>query len=221
MKIPWALMRPDCKVETRAGGANDGTRWTGGARASCGSGGGVVLAHDFRFGQPAAASPSPVVGGSITAGEALAPRSVPPDGGAESLRHGRAGSVRVGDGFDTSAPAARRRRPRRTGACVPRRRGRRARRRADRPRLEHAVPARGRDDASAGTRAARWSATESSPRSRATRAPSGRSGTVCAGNRFLLLVPCHRVVAADGIGGYGSAGVAVKRRLLALEGVEL
>lgn len=46
-------------------------------------------------------------------------------------------------------------------------------------------------------------------------------GTVCARNRFMFLLPCHRVVAADGIGGYGSAGVAVKRRLLALEGVEL
>jgi methylated-DNA-[protein]-cysteine S-methyltransferase len=46
-------------------------------------------------------------------------------------------------------------------------------------------------------------------------------GTFCACNRLMLFVPCHRVVAADGIGGYGSAGVAVKRRLLALEGVEL
>jgi O-6-methylguanine DNA methyltransferase len=44
-------------------------------------------------------------------------------------------------------------------------------------------------------------------------------GTFCARNAFAFLVPCHRVVAADGIGGYGSAGVAVKRRLLALEGV--
>jgi O-6-methylguanine DNA methyltransferase len=44
-------------------------------------------------------------------------------------------------------------------------------------------------------------------------------GTFCAHNRFMLLVPCHRVVGANGIGGYGSAGVAVKRRLLALEGV--
>ncbi len=33
--------------------------------------------------------------------------------------------------------------------------------------------------------------------------------------------PCHRVVAAHGIGGYGSAGIEVKRRLLALEGVSL
>ena len=46
-------------------------------------------------------------------------------------------------------------------------------------------------------------------------------GTVCARNRFAFLVPCHRVVAESGIGGYGSAGVAVKRRLLALEGVDL
>jgi methylated-DNA-[protein]-cysteine S-methyltransferase len=46
-------------------------------------------------------------------------------------------------------------------------------------------------------------------------------GTFCAHNRFMLLLPCHRVVGADGLGGYGSAGVAVKRRLLALEGVGL
>ena len=54
-------------------------------------------------------------------------------------------------------------------------------------------------------------------RPRAARA----AGTFCAGNRFSLLVPCHRVVAADGIGGYGASGVELKRRLLALEGVEL
>jgi methylated-DNA-[protein]-cysteine S-methyltransferase len=47
------------------------------------------------------------------------------------------------------------------------------------------------------------------------------AGTFCARNRFALLVPCHRVVGAAGIGSYGSAGVAVKRRLLALEGVVL
>ncbi len=46
-------------------------------------------------------------------------------------------------------------------------------------------------------------------------------GTFCARNRFMLLLPCHRVVGADGLGGYGSAGVAVKRRLLALERVVL
>jgi len=47
------------------------------------------------------------------------------------------------------------------------------------------------------------------------------AGTWCAGNRFPLVVPCHRVVGADGIGSYGSLGLDYKRRLLALEGVEL
>jgi methylated-DNA-[protein]-cysteine S-methyltransferase len=47
------------------------------------------------------------------------------------------------------------------------------------------------------------------------------AGSVCARNRFALLVPCHRVVAADGIGSYGSVGVGVKRRLLALEGIRI
>jgi methylated-DNA-[protein]-cysteine S-methyltransferase len=45
------------------------------------------------------------------------------------------------------------------------------------------------------------------------------AGTFCAGNRFALVVPCHRVVAADGPGGYGSTGLATKLRLLRLEGV--
>jgi methylated-DNA-[protein]-cysteine S-methyltransferase len=43
------------------------------------------------------------------------------------------------------------------------------------------------------------------------------AGSFCARNRYSLLVPCHRVVAAEGIGSYGSAGVEVKRRLLELE----
>jgi methylated-DNA-[protein]-cysteine S-methyltransferase len=47
------------------------------------------------------------------------------------------------------------------------------------------------------------------------------AGAFCAANRFAFVVPCHRVVAAHGIGGYGAAGLAVKRRLLALEGVVL
>jgi methylated-DNA-[protein]-cysteine S-methyltransferase len=45
------------------------------------------------------------------------------------------------------------------------------------------------------------------------------AGTFCAGNRFGLVVPCHRVVAADGLGSYGSLGLEYKKRLLALEGV--
>ncbi|HWG57312.1 MAG TPA: methylated-DNA--[protein]-cysteine S-methyltransferase, partial [Gaiellaceae bacterium] len=43
-------------------------------------------------------------------------------------------------------------------------------------------------------------------------------GTFCAGNRFSLFLPCHRVVAAGGIGAYGQSGVDTKRRLLRLEG---
>jgi methylated-DNA-[protein]-cysteine S-methyltransferase len=46
-------------------------------------------------------------------------------------------------------------------------------------------------------------------------------GSVCAQNRFALFVPCHRVVAADGLGSYGSLGLGYKRRLLELEGVVL
>lgn len=45
------------------------------------------------------------------------------------------------------------------------------------------------------------------------------AGTFCAGNRFPIVVPCHRVVAAHGLGSYGSLGLDYKRRLLALEGV--
>jgi methylated-DNA-[protein]-cysteine S-methyltransferase len=47
------------------------------------------------------------------------------------------------------------------------------------------------------------------------------AGTFCAQNRFSIVVPCHRVVAAGGIGGYGSSGVEYKRRLLEVEGVTL
>ena len=45
--------------------------------------------------------------------------------------------------------------------------------------------------------------------------------TFCARNRLAPFVPCHRVVAAGGIGSYGSLGIDYKRRLLALEGVTL
>ncbi|MGH3016900.1 MAG: methylated-DNA--[protein]-cysteine S-methyltransferase [Gaiellaceae bacterium] len=47
---------------------------------------------------------------------------------------------------------------------------------------------------------------------------SRAAGSFCAHNRFGIIVPCHRVVAADGLGGYGSLGADYKRRLLALEG---
>jgi methylated-DNA-[protein]-cysteine S-methyltransferase len=45
------------------------------------------------------------------------------------------------------------------------------------------------------------------------------AGTFCARNRLGPFVPCHRVVAADGLGSYGSLGLDYKRRLLALDGI--
>jgi O-6-methylguanine DNA methyltransferase len=45
------------------------------------------------------------------------------------------------------------------------------------------------------------------------------AGTFCAQNHFAIFIPCHRVVAAGGLGGYGSLGGSYKRRLLALEHV--
>jgi methylated-DNA-[protein]-cysteine S-methyltransferase len=47
------------------------------------------------------------------------------------------------------------------------------------------------------------------------------AGTFCANNRLPLVLPCHRVVSAGGVGGYGSLGEGFKRRLLELEGVHL
>jgi methylated-DNA-[protein]-cysteine S-methyltransferase len=47
------------------------------------------------------------------------------------------------------------------------------------------------------------------------------AGTFCARNRIAPFLPCHRVVSAAGIGGYGSLGIDYKRRLLALEHVFL
>jgi methylated-DNA-[protein]-cysteine S-methyltransferase len=44
------------------------------------------------------------------------------------------------------------------------------------------------------------------------------AGSFCARNRLGLFVPCHRVVAAGGLGSYGPYGLAYKRRLLELEG---
>jgi len=43
------------------------------------------------------------------------------------------------------------------------------------------------------------------------------AGTFCAQNRLPLILPCHRVVAAAGLGSYGSLGAGYKRRLLELE----
>jgi methylated-DNA-[protein]-cysteine S-methyltransferase len=88
--------------------------------------------------------------------------------------------------------------------------------------LEWATPLQ--HDLAAAARAIPWGEVVSygelaalAGRPRAARA----AGSFCADNRFSLIIPCHRVVAANGIGGYGAAGPALKRRLLALEGVRL
>ena len=47
------------------------------------------------------------------------------------------------------------------------------------------------------------------------------AGTFCARCELAPFLPVHRVVAANGIGSWGSFGVDYKRRLLELEGVTL
>lgn len=42
-------------------------------------------------------------------------------------------------------------------------------------------------------------------------------GSANARNNLPLVIPCHRVVASGGLGGYGG-GLAMKRRLLKMEG---
>ena len=44
-------------------------------------------------------------------------------------------------------------------------------------------------------------------------------GTTMKSNRFPIIIPCHRVVASTGIGGFSASdGPSTKRRLLAMEG---
>lgn len=57
----------------------------------------------------------------------------------------------------------------------------------------------------------------------ATRSGSGIPprgiGSIMGSNPIPIVVPCHRVVAGDGLGGFsGGSGVESKRRLLTLEG---
>jgi methylated-DNA-[protein]-cysteine S-methyltransferase len=49
--------------------------------------------------------------------------------------------------------------------------------------------------------------------------PARAVGKIMGSNPIPVVVPCHRVLASDGLGGYsGGAGVEVKRWLLILEG---
>ena len=42
------------------------------------------------------------------------------------------------------------------------------------------------------------------------------AGMACGANPLALIIPCHRVIAQNGLGGF-AGGVAIKRSLLALE----
>jgi methylated-DNA-[protein]-cysteine S-methyltransferase len=44
------------------------------------------------------------------------------------------------------------------------------------------------------------------------------AGQACGANRILLFIPCHRVLASNGIGGFG-CGLHWKKMLLGMEGV--
>jgi methylated-DNA-[protein]-cysteine S-methyltransferase len=49
--------------------------------------------------------------------------------------------------------------------------------------------------------------------------PARAVGKIMGSNPIPVIVPCHRVLASDGLGGYsGGAGIEVKRWLLILEG---
>jgi methylated-DNA-[protein]-cysteine S-methyltransferase len=49
--------------------------------------------------------------------------------------------------------------------------------------------------------------------------PARAVGKIMGSNPIPIIVPCHRVLASDGLGGYsGGAGIEVKRWLLILEG---
>ena len=50
-------------------------------------------------------------------------------------------------------------------------------------------------------------------------APAQAVGQACGANPIPILIPCHRVLAADGLGGYsGAGGIETKVALLRLEG---
>jgi O-6-methylguanine DNA methyltransferase len=45
------------------------------------------------------------------------------------------------------------------------------------------------------------------------------AGTACGANPLAVIIPCHRVTAQNGLGGF-AGGLDIKRSLLALEGAE-
>lgn len=54
---------------------------------------------------------------------------------------------------------------------------------------------------------------------RALGIPAQAAGQACGANPIAIIIPCHRVLAADGLGGYsGLGGIETKVALLRLEG---
>lgn len=43
----------------------------------------------------------------------------------------------------------------------------------------------------------------------------------CGANPVPIVIPCHRVIAKQGLGGYSDGGTAVKKALLRLEGTRM
>ncbi len=66
------------------------------------------------------------------------------------------------------------------------------------------------------TRSYAWVAAEAG-RPAAVRA----AAQACGANPVPILIPCHRVIASDGSLGGFSGGLDLKRRLLAIEGIQL
>ena len=44
------------------------------------------------------------------------------------------------------------------------------------------------------------------------------AGSACGKNPVPIVIPCHRVLAKNGIGGFGG-GIALKKKMLALENI--
>jgi len=44
-------------------------------------------------------------------------------------------------------------------------------------------------------------------------------GNACGANHIPLIIPCHRVIASNGLGGF-SGGLALKRKLMEIEGIK-
>jgi len=44
-------------------------------------------------------------------------------------------------------------------------------------------------------------------------------GNACSANPIPLIIPCHRVISSNGLGGF-AGGLALKKKLMSIEGIE-